>query len=81
MMRLLREESSRFPQRTGWLMRLRLGNTDFVAEPAKVFSALVDVVYNLRNALSHGSITPNEQHNEIYDPAYHIVMRLVRWTL
>jgi hypothetical protein len=49
--------------------------------PPKVFPALVDVVYNLRNALSHGSITPNEQHNEIYDPAYHIVMRLVRWTL
>jgi len=61
--------------------KLRCGNTDFVADPAKLFSALVDVIYNLRNALFHGSITPNEQHNEIYEPAYHIVMRLVRCTM
>jgi hypothetical protein len=60
---------------------LQLGNTEFVADTAKVFSALVDVVYSLRNALFHGAITPNEQHNEIYGPAYHIVMRFVRCTL
>jgi hypothetical protein len=60
---------------------LKIGNTDFVQEPAKVFSALVDIIYNLRNALFHGSITPNEQHNEIYEPAYHLVMRLVRCTI
>lgn len=60
---------------------LRLGNTDFIYDTPKVFSAVVDVVYSLRNALFHGSITPNEQHNEIYGPAYHIVMRFVRCTL
>jgi hypothetical protein len=60
---------------------LRLGNTDFIPDSPKVFSALVDVVYSLRNALFHGSITPNEQHNEIYEPAFHIVMRCVRCTL
>jgi hypothetical protein len=60
---------------------LKFGNTDFIQDPAKVFSALVDVIYNLRNALFHGSITPNDQHNEIYEPAYHIVMRLVRCTI
>lgn len=60
---------------------LRCGSTDFIQDPAKVFSALVDVVYNLRNALFHGSITPNEQHNEIYEPAYYIVMRFVRCTI
>jgi hypothetical protein len=60
---------------------LRFGATDFIQDPAKVFSALVDVIYNLRNALFHGSITPNEQHNEIYEPAYHIVMRFVRCTI
>jgi len=60
---------------------LEFGNTRFVQSPEKVFSALIDIVYSLRNALFHGSITPNEQHNEIYDPAYHIVMRLVRCTL
>lgn len=60
---------------------LRFGNTNFIQEPEKIFSALVDVSYNLRNALFHGSITPNEQHNEIYEPAYHIVMRFVRCTI
>lgn len=60
---------------------LKFGNTEFIQDPAKVFSALVDVIYNLRNALFHGSITPNEQHNEIYEPAYHIVMRFVRCTI
>ncbi len=60
---------------------LQFGSTKFVQEPDKVFSALVDVSYSLRNALFHGSITPNEQHNEIYEPAYHIVMRFVRCTI
>jgi hypothetical protein len=60
---------------------LRFGTTEFIQDPSKVFSALVDVIYNLRNALFHGSITPNEQHNEIYEPAYHIVMRFVRCTM
>lgn len=60
---------------------LRFGTTDFVRDPDKVLSALIDVIYNLRNALFHGSITPNEQHNEIYEPAYHIVMRFVRCTI
>lgn len=60
---------------------LRLGGTDFIADSDKVFSALVDVTYNLRNALFHGSITPNEQHNEIYEPAYHTLMRFVKCTI
>lgn len=60
---------------------LKIGSTDFIQDPAKVFSALVDVIYNLRNALFHGSITPNDQHNEIYEPAYHVVMRFVKCTI
>lgn len=60
---------------------LVFGTTTFINDPNKVFSALADVIYSLRNALFHGSITPNEQHNEIYEPAYHIVMRFVRCTI
>ena len=60
---------------------LQFGTTKFIQDPEKVFSAVVVVTYNLRNALFHGSITPNEQHNEIYEPAYHIVMRFVRCTI
>lgn len=56
-------------------------NVSFINDPAKVFSAMVDVIYNLRNALFHGAITPNETNNAIYEPAYHIVMRCVRCTV
>jgi hypothetical protein len=59
---------------------LRYGSTDFVDDPRKVFKALIDVLYGVRNALFHGSITPTLHHNEIYEPAYHLVMRLVRST-
>ena len=57
------------------------GSTHFIQDPEKLFFALVDVAYSLRNALFHGSLTPNDQHNQIYEPAYHIVMRLVKCTI
>lgn len=53
----------------------------FVPDETKLFAALVEVIYGLRNALFHGAITPNEQHNEIYEPAYHLVMRMVKCTI
>jgi hypothetical protein len=60
---------------------LQYGDTAFINDPTKVFSALIDVIYSLRNALFHGAITPNDTHNEICEPAYHIVMRIVGCTL
>lgn len=59
---------------------LNFGDTSFIQDSPKIFSALVDVIYCLRNTLFHGSISPNDQHNEIYEPAYHIVMRFVKCT-
>ena len=61
--------------------KLTYGEVHFIDEPAKNFSALIDVLYGLRNALFHGSITPNDMHNRIYKPAYLIAMRLVKCTL
>jgi hypothetical protein len=60
---------------------LTYGDADFMDDAGKNFSALIDVIYGLRNALFHGQITPNETHNEIYKPAYLIAMRLVKCTL
>ena len=57
------------------------GDVHFVDDAEKNFSALIEVVYGLRNALFHGSITPNEAHNQIYKPAYLIAMRLVKCTI
>jgi hypothetical protein len=60
---------------------VRIGTLSFRQDPGKLFSALVDITYSLRNALFHGSITPIGQHNEIYEPAYHIVLRFVHCTI
>lgn len=60
---------------------LTYGNVHFVSDAEKNFSALVDILYNLRNALFHGSITPNDIHNKIYKPAYLITMHLVQFTI
>jgi hypothetical protein len=60
---------------------LTYGDVHFIDDPEKNFSALIDVLYGLRNALFHGSITPNDTHNQIYRPAYLIAMRLVKCTL
>lgn len=61
--------------------KLTYGEVHFIDDADKNFSALIDVLYGLRNALFHGSITPNETHNLIYKPAYLIAMRLVKCTL
>lgn len=60
---------------------LTYGDVHFIGDAEKNFSALIDVLYGLRNALFHGAITPNETHNQIYKPAYLIAMRLVKCTL
>jgi hypothetical protein len=61
--------------------RAMYGEIAFIGDGGKVFSALIEILYGLRNALFHGSITPNDTHNEIYKPAYHLVMRLVQATI
>ncbi|MEW4461326.1 hypothetical protein AB1K42_24780 [Roseibium algicola] len=61
--------------------KLTYGEVHFIDDAEKNFSALIDVLYGLRNALFHGSITPNDTHNQIYKPAYLIAMRLVKCTL
>jgi len=61
--------------------KITYGDVHFIDDADTNFSALIDVLYGLRNALFHGSITPNETHNQIYRPAYLIAMRLVKSTL
>jgi hypothetical protein len=61
--------------------KLTYGDVHFIDDAEKNFSALIDVLYGLRNALFHGSITPNEIHNQIYKPAYLISIGLVKCTL
>lgn len=60
---------------------LEIGDFHFINDPTKLFTALIDILYLLRNALFHGSITPTDQNNQIYEPAYHLVMRMVKYTI
>jgi hypothetical protein len=60
---------------------LKYGDVHFCSDSEKNFSALIEILYNLRNALFHGSITPNDTHNKIYKPAYLITMRLILCTI
>jgi hypothetical protein len=60
---------------------VQIGDAWFTEDPHKLFSAVLDIVYGLRNALFHGSITPNGVHNQIYEPAFKIVMRMVHATI
>jgi hypothetical protein len=62
--------------RAGWSAVMRHSSRN----PDRSFFA-GDIIYGLRNALFHGSLTPSEQNNEVYEPAYHLVMRLVRCTI
>lgn len=60
---------------------LAYGDVLFKNDPENNFSALIEVLYGLRNALFHGAITPNETHNGIYKPAYLLAMRMVKCTI
>ena len=38
---------------------------------------LIEVLYNLRNALFHGEINPNGDANKVYGAAYHILRSVI----
>lgn len=53
------------------------GDIRFVADPEKVSCGVVEVFYNLRNALFHGEINPNDDANKVYGAAYHLLRRVI----
>lgn len=60
---------------------LEIGTFRFRNDTRLIFAALVEILYCLRCVLFHGEITPNDQNNHIYEPAYYIVRRFVKCTL
>lgn len=57
--------------------RIAAGNVDFRCSDQELFSALIEVIYAMRNALLHGELQPHEQAFAAYEPAYRIVMKFL----
>ncbi|NPA54641.1 MAG: hypothetical protein GXO21_08265, partial [Aquificae bacterium] len=55
----------------------KFGNFKFIKEQDLIFSALIDILYSLRNVLFHGEIIPDRETNEVYEPAYKILKMLI----
>lgn len=56
---------------------IECGRFCFVPNVEQVAQGIIEVLYNLRNALFHGEITPNADANKVYGAAYHILRRLI----
>jgi len=52
---------------------IECGRFYFTPKVVRVAQGLIEVLYNLRNALFHGEINPNEEANKVYGAAYHIL--------
>ncbi len=53
------------------------GNFKFIKKADLIFSAVIDILYSLRNVLFHGEIIPDKETNEVYEPAYKILKMLI----
>ena len=49
----------------------------FVNNQNLIARALIEILYQLRNSLFHGEITPTRQIQETYEPAYLILKRII----
>ncbi|KQB14392.1 hypothetical protein LY44_00947 [Rhodobacter capsulatus] len=62
----------------GGAERLQVGATEFQCTPEELLSGLIETVYTMRNALLHGEVDPDPRVLACYEPAYRIVMALLR---
>lgn len=53
------------------------GDIRFINNLEKVACGLIEVLFNLRNALFHGEINPNDDANKVYGAAYHLLRRVI----
>ena len=57
--------------------RIIAGDIEFRCSDLQLFSALIEIIYAMRNALLHGELQPHEQAFAAYEPAYRIVMKFM----
>lgn len=53
------------------------GDIEFRCLDTELFSATIEVIYSMRNALLHGELQPEEPAFRAYEPAYRVVMKFL----
>ena len=56
---------------------IQIGQYKLINDTDLIYKAIIEMLYNLRNALFHGQIIPNKDANVVYEPAYKILKMLI----
>lgn len=56
---------------------INIGNLKFINNKELIARALIEVLYQLRNALFHGEITPNAEVQRVYQFAYLVLKQII----
>lgn len=56
---------------------IEIGGFRFVDDKTLIARALIETLYQLRNVLFHGEITPNTDAQDVYRPAYLVLKRII----
>lgn len=56
---------------------IELGSYKFIDDIDKIGKGVITALYFLRNSLFHGQIIPDKETNKVYEPAYHILHKLI----
>jgi len=57
--------------------RIIAGDIEFRCTDGQMFTAIIEIIYAMRNVLLHGELQPHEQAFAAYEPAYRILMRFL----
>ena len=57
---------------------IKMGNIHLINDPDKLCKGIIEILYKLRNVLFHGEIVPDNDTNKVYEPAYHILYKLIQ---
>ena len=56
---------------------LKIGSFKFINNTNLIARAIIEILYQLRNALFHGEITPDSKTQGVYQPAYLILKSII----
>ena len=54
-----------------------IGTYNFISDKKLIARGLIEILYQLRNALFHGEITPNQEVQTVYQPAYLVLKQII----
>ncbi len=71
------EDSSPVHNLLGLNNAIAIGNYKFKSDKTLIARSLVEILYQLRNALFHGEITPGAKVENVYQPAYLVLKQII----